>query len=171
MQLAIAALFGASVMAISAFYLHKRSVDQVLERLLKLRLKRRRQSSLVGGSDGDDFDFNEDDEIDHVMLNSIDHNNNNVVVEEDDYDYDDNDSSVLAIYRVSSSMPNVRVSNEWMNEEDSSFDKEVQCAAEKKVLMNSVEKLNSIPSSSSSPRNKSKLGTCFLNSEFLLLYT
>ncbi|KAF3627015.1 AMP deaminase [Capsicum annuum] len=158
MQLAIAALFGASVMAISAFYLHKRSVDQVLERLLKLRLKRRRQSSLVGGSDGDDFDFNEDDEIDHVMLNSIDHNNNNVVVEEDDYDYDDNDSSVLAIYRVSSSMPNVRVSNEWMNEEDSSFDKEVQCAAEKKVLMNSVEKLNSIPSSSSSPRNKSKLG-------------
>ncbi|KAM3358888.1 putative AMP deaminase [Capsicum galapagoense] len=159
MQLAIAALFGASVMAISAFYLHKRSVDQVLERLLKLRRKRRRQSSLVGGSDGDDFDFNEDDEIDHVMLNSIDHNNNNnVVVEEDDYDYDDNDSSVLAIYRVSSSMPNVRVSNEWMNEEDSSFDKEVQCAAEKKVLMNSVEKLNSIPSSSSSPRNKSKLG-------------
>ncbi|PHU02696.1 putative AMP deaminase [Capsicum chinense] len=158
MQLAIAALFGASVMAISAFYLHKRSVDQVLERLLKLRRKRRRQSSLVGGSDGDDFDFNEDDEIDHVMLNSIDHNNNNnVVVEEDDYDYDDNDSSVLAIYRVSSSMPNVRVSNEWMNEEDSSFDKEVQCAAEKKVLMNSVEKLNSIPSSSSSPRNKSKL--------------
>ncbi|KAM3304100.1 putative AMP deaminase [Capsicum chacoense] len=159
MQLAIAALFGASVMAISAFYLHKRSVDQVLERLLKLRRKRRRQSSLVGGSDGDDFDFNEDDEIDHVMLNSIDHHhNNNVVVEEDDYDYDDNDSSVLAIYRVSSSMPNVRVSNEWMNEEDSSFDKEVQCAAEKKVLMNSVEKLNSIPSSSSSPRNKSKLG-------------
>ncbi|PHT34023.1 AMP deaminase [Capsicum baccatum] len=160
MQLAIAALFGASVMAISAFYLHKRSVDQVLERLLKLRRKRRRQSSLVGGSDGDDFDFNEDDEIDHVMLNSIDHNNNNnnVVVEDDDYDYDDNDSSVLAIYRVSSSMPNVRVSNEWMNEEDSSFDKEVQCAAEKKVLMNSVEKLNSIPSSSSSPRNKSKLG-------------
>lgn len=38
-QLALATLFGASVMAISAFYIHKRSVDQVLDRLIKLRRK------------------------------------------------------------------------------------------------------------------------------------
>lgn len=142
-------------MAISAFYLHKRSVDEVLERLIKLRRKHRR-SFPTSDSEDNDFDFNED-EIDTVntrninLLNSID---DNIVVDDDDYDYDHNDSKVLGSYRVSSSMPNFRVSNEWMNE-DLSFDRTVQCA-EKKIGSNSMEKLNSIPSSSSSPRNKSE---------------
>ncbi|OVA12017.1 Adenosine/AMP deaminase domain [Macleaya cordata] len=36
LQLAMAAFVGASLMAISAFYIHKRSVDQILERLIEL---------------------------------------------------------------------------------------------------------------------------------------
>ncbi|CAN4124370.1 unnamed protein product [Withania somnifera] len=138
MQLAIAALFGASVMAISAFYLHKRSVDEVLERLIKLRRKHRRSIP-----NSDDFDFNEDD-IENVNIR----NDDDVVV-------DDDDSDVLASYKFSSSMPNVRVSNEWMNSEDPSFDRSTVQCAEKKLVSNSVEKLSS---SSSSPRNKIKSG-------------
>ncbi|KAJ4840242.1 hypothetical protein Tsubulata_033901 [Turnera subulata] len=37
LHLAMAALVGASLMAISAFYIHKRSVDQVLDRLIELK--------------------------------------------------------------------------------------------------------------------------------------
>ncbi|XP_055810146.1 probable AMP deaminase isoform X2 [Solanum dulcamara] len=150
MQLAVAALFGASVMAISAFYLHKRSVDEVLERLIKLRRKRR-HSFPTSDSEPEDFDFNED-EIENVNTRNVYSCNLSTSIDNIDDDYDDNDNNVLGSYRVSSSMPNVRVSNEWMNE-DSSFDRTV-----KKLLSNSVEKLNSIPSSSSSPPNKSKSG-------------
>ncbi|GLT64239.1 hypothetical protein SLA2020_367450 [Shorea laevis] len=39
LHLAMAALVGASLMAISAFYIHKRSVDQVLQRLIDIRRK------------------------------------------------------------------------------------------------------------------------------------
>uniref|UniRef100_A0A7N0V6I0 AMP deaminase n=1 Tax=Kalanchoe fedtschenkoi TaxID=63787 RepID=A0A7N0V6I0_KALFE len=39
-QLTLAALVGASAMAIAAFYLHKRSVDQVMAKLLEVRRKR-----------------------------------------------------------------------------------------------------------------------------------
>ncbi|KAJ8569895.1 hypothetical protein K7X08_006472 [Anisodus acutangulus] len=153
MQLSIAALFGASVMAISAFYLHKRSVDEVLEKLIKLRRKRKHHHTSPT-SDSDDFDFEfsmRNDEIDNVISTT----RNNVYI-------DNIDDSVLRNYRVSSSMPNVRVSNEWMNEneDNSSFDRTVlQCAGDKKLISNSVEKISSIPSSSWSPRNnKSRSG-------------
>ncbi|KAI3467409.1 hypothetical protein Pfo_024072 [Paulownia fortunei] len=113
-QLTVAALFGASVMAISAFYIHKRSVDQVLDRLLNLRRRRRRHPL----SDDEEFefsDYNENEETDknviiwrrkNKLLNSFDDHN------EDSYDDEVRD------YRVSSSMPNVSVpKNEWCSEE------------------------------------------------------
>ncbi|KAI3905779.1 hypothetical protein MKW92_028605 [Papaver armeniacum] len=37
LQLAMAAFVGASLMAVSAFYIHKRSVDQILQRLIEIR--------------------------------------------------------------------------------------------------------------------------------------
>lgn len=144
-------------MAISAFYLHKRSVDEVLERLIQLR-RRRRHSFPTSDSEPEaepepepeDFDFNEDD-IENISNRNVYGGSLSTLIDNVDDDYDDN---VLGSYRVSSSMPNFRVSNEWMNA-DSSFDR-----TDKKLMSNSVEKLNLIPSSSSSPRNKSKSGTC-----------
>ncbi|KAM1352697.1 hypothetical protein ACFX14_032319 [Malus domestica] len=44
-HLAMAAFIGASLMAISAFYIHKCSVDQVLERLIEFCCKPNRVSS------------------------------------------------------------------------------------------------------------------------------
>lgn len=142
-------------MAISAFYLHKRSVDEVLERLIQLR-RRRRHSFPTSDSEPEaepepepeDFDFNEDD-IENISNRNVYGGSLSTLIDNVDDDYDDN---VLGSYRVSSSMPNFRVSNEWMNA-DSSFDR-----TDKKLMSNSVEKLNLIPSSSSSPRNKSKSG-------------
>ncbi|KAM1034541.1 hypothetical protein PS1_038235 [Malus domestica] len=44
-HLAMAAFVGASLMAISAFYTHKRNVDQVIERFIEFRRKLNRVSS------------------------------------------------------------------------------------------------------------------------------
>ncbi|KAM1925933.1 hypothetical protein ACFX13_033166 [Malus domestica] len=44
-HLAMAAFIGTSLMAISAFYIHKRSIDQVLERLIEFCRKPNRVSS------------------------------------------------------------------------------------------------------------------------------
>lgn len=61
LQLAMAALLGASVMAVSAFYIHKRSVDQVL----KQTLNSRRQKSTAdedGTLDSDPDEYEDNDE-------------------------------------------------------------------------------------------------------------
>ncbi|KAH0756259.1 hypothetical protein KY290_026529 [Solanum tuberosum] len=152
MHLAIAAFFGASVMAIAAVYLHKYSVDEVLERLIKLRRKRR-YSLPISDSEPEEFDFNED-EIENVNTRNVYTSNLSTSIDniDDDDDYDDNDGNVLGSYRVSSSMPNVRVSNEWMSE-DSSLNR-----TDKILSSNSMERLNLVPSTSFSPRNKSKSG-------------
>ncbi|KAG5604208.1 hypothetical protein H5410_025700 [Solanum commersonii] len=136
MHLAIAALFGASVMAIAAFYLHKYSVDEVLERLIKLRQKRR-HSLPIFDSEPEEFDFNED-EIENVNTRNVYTSNLSTSIDniDDDDDYDDNDDNVLGSYRVSSSMPNVRVSNEWMNG-DSSLNRTDMIQSS-----NSMERLN-----------------------------
>ncbi|WOH13542.1 hypothetical protein DCAR_0833052 [Daucus carota subsp. sativus] len=93
LHLALATLFGASVMAISAFYIHKRSVDQVLHRLTKLRRNSPR-------------------------LDPVAHNENSVVsdLEVDTLpEYTGMDESGGEWYRVSSSVPNVGLPNEWMD--------------------------------------------------------
>eukprot|EP01018_Ginkgo_biloba_P003890 Gb_35523 [translate_table: standard] len=58
LQLAMAALVGASVMAVSAFYLHKRTVDQLLERTLEFR----RQIAYEDGTVDDELQENGDEE-------------------------------------------------------------------------------------------------------------
>ncbi|KAA8529476.1 hypothetical protein F0562_033725 [Nyssa sinensis] len=133
LHLALAALFGASVMAISAFYIHKRSVDQVVERLIKIRRKYPPPTTVIDDADhqftSEDeyqkdgtFDGSDDEEIDidrnmWSMSRSLDEN-------------------ILNCYRVSSSMPNVYLSNEWLDE-DAKFDL---------PMPSSLDQLNLIPS-------------------------
>lgn len=72
-QLTVAALVGASAMAIAAFYIHKRSVDQVMERLIEVRRKRSPKNGLkypYGDGDGDEDEFVdgvEDEEEEEVV--------------------------------------------------------------------------------------------------------
>ncbi|KAJ4961089.1 hypothetical protein NE237_020999 [Protea cynaroides] len=121
LQFVMAALVGASVMAISAFYLHKRSVDQVLDRLIELR-------KLPSNGRPQPFETEEDESQDEQEDEDV----------ASDIDIDRrfwrqgasssyNDHATYA-YRVSSSMPNVLVANDWMNEgtnftQATSFDK------------------------------------------------
>ncbi|GMP94157.1 hypothetical protein CsSME_00043711 [Camellia sinensis var. sinensis] len=137
MHLALAALFGASVMAISAFYIHKRTVDQVLDRLIKLR--RRCPSSATAVAADDQLFASEDDgggsyfvsdgeiEIDRNTARSLDEN------------------VLLSSYRVSSSMPNVGLSNQWFDDDEAKCYQLMRSGNQ--ALSNSWDKSNLIPSS------------------------
>ncbi|KAG2702230.1 hypothetical protein I3760_06G080900 [Carya illinoinensis] len=107
LHLAMAALAGASLMAISAFYIHKRSVDQVLQRLINIRRKPTRgaHNRFVIEDDEaeevleDDGGWGSDGEmaVDPRMSRSLDEN-------------------MIPPYRISSSMPNVASRNDWLEE-------------------------------------------------------
>uniref|UniRef100_A0A2N9EBX0 AMP deaminase n=1 Tax=Fagus sylvatica TaxID=28930 RepID=A0A2N9EBX0_FAGSY len=129
LHLAMAALVGASLMAISAFYFHKRSVDQVLQRLIEIRRNRfvideeeeeveevveeeERNGEGGSGSDGEMV-------INRSLSRSLDEN-------------------VLRSFRSSSSLPNVAPRNDWLDE-DHKLDQPIGCAS-------SLDKLNLIPS-------------------------
>lgn len=146
LHLAMAALLGASLMAVSAFYIHKRSVDHVIDRLIEIRREcvpqaRRPRSRLVSDED------EEDEEVDYEQ------DNRRLEIEEVDQCLDHKSSAsksfdekmeVSRSSRISSSMPNVALRNEWF-EEDAKFDQAVRervqsCSA------SSLEKLNFIPS-------------------------
>lgn len=62
LHLAVAALIGASLMAVSAFYIHKRSVDQVLQRLIEIR---RTPSRSSGDQEQEDDQDDDDDSGDY----------------------------------------------------------------------------------------------------------
>ncbi|KAK7386943.1 hypothetical protein VNO78_27333 [Psophocarpus tetragonolobus] len=112
LHLAMAALLGASFMAISAFYIHRRTVDHVLHRLVELRRK---------PLDTDDDDDDADDRSDagandehpephpdptncrRTFSRSVDDNSN---------------SNALRSYRISSSMPNVASATDWFHEKN-----------------------------------------------------
>lgn len=128
LPLALAALFGASVMAISAFYLHKRSVDQVLDRLINLRQKR--HSSSPGQHQGNTDDGEERDGYssrcnEYVkgrnewyilrMRNGLANNKSvdDMLVNHGSEGEEADEDGWMALRRVSSSMPNVTISNEW----------------------------------------------------------
>ncbi|KAM7464557.1 hypothetical protein LguiA_032678 [Lonicera macranthoides] len=131
-HLALATLFGASVMAISAFYIHKRSVDQVLDRFIKLRRKSPPDDhrSFISESGGEDDSYGGglsafDGEIEtdrsiwrHGELSkSLDQN------------------AIINYYRASSSLPNAGLSHEWIDEEAST-----------NTIATSLDKLSLIPS-------------------------
>ncbi|KZV32253.1 putative AMP deaminase [Dorcoceras hygrometricum] len=107
LQLAVAALFGASVMAISAFYIHKRSVDQVIDRLIDLRRRHPNSQHLSDEEEIESLGFN--DSI--KSLNVFQHDEN---VLSSFHDEEDNHSREC---KVSSSVPNVSLSkDEWIND-------------------------------------------------------
>ncbi|XP_043724850.1 probable AMP deaminase isoform X2 [Telopea speciosissima] len=113
LQLAMAALVGASLMAISAFYIHKRSVDQVLDRLIELR-------KCPSNARPQTFDTEEDE--------GQDEQEDEDVASDIDIDRRFWRQGVSSSYRVSSSMPNALLANDWMNEgskftQPASFDK------------------------------------------------
>lgn len=100
-QLAVAALFGASVMAISAFYIHKRSVDQVLDRLINIR---RRHHHIL--SDDEHCEYPDCDDNSEADRNVILWRSRNKVLSSSEDHIKDGESDAVRDYRVSSSMPN-----------------------------------------------------------------
>ncbi|KAJ8773718.1 hypothetical protein K2173_006368 [Erythroxylum novogranatense] len=114
LHLALAALVGASLMAVSAFYIHRRSVDQVLDRLIQLRRKPRIRRSIPFEEES----FEEEEEE----------------VENDDGQYASDGEVTSSVwshqtlsrslddrfghrsYRMSCSLPNAVSSNHWFDE-------------------------------------------------------
>ncbi|KAL6294652.1 hypothetical protein ACE6H2_002794 [Prunus campanulata] len=141
LHLAMAAFVGASLMAVSAFYIHKRSVDQVLQRLIEIRRKPsrisdNRSATEVGGEesyieDGEERGFESDGEVTDV---AIDRNMRPRSFHD----------KALQSYRISSSLPNVASrSTDWM-EEEAKFDPPPNFRAP--GFSSSLDKLNFIPS-------------------------
>lgn len=136
-------------MALSAFYIHKRSVDQVLDRFIKLRRRDATDDrSFISESAGEDESY-VDGEIDtdrniwrHGELSkSLDQN------------------AVNYYYRASSSLPNVGLSHEWLHEE-SNTSRPIRF--ENQALSTSFDNnLNLIPSGLPQLRTDQRDGMCY----------
>lgn len=107
LHLAMAALLGASFMALSAFYIHRCTVEHALLRLVELHCKP------LATSDDEDDDrsrFGDDDieaETDANLRNYQGALSRSV----------DDCSNVLRSYRITSSMPNVVSATDWFGED------------------------------------------------------
>lgn len=142
LQLAMAALVGASLMAISAFYIHKRAVDQVLDRLIEIRRKHPHKSDTHfdeeegeeenGDTEEGDFEEGFGSDGDAIMRQQSQSRLSRSL-----------EDSTLRRYGVSSSLPNVSVRNDWL-EEDAKFDEAIRVRAQN-CSASSLEKLNFIP--------------------------
>ncbi|KAF7809189.1 putative AMP deaminase [Senna tora] len=106
LHLAMAALVGASLMALSAFYIHKRSVDQVLHRLIDIRRST---------SDGDeDYEYGGDD------LGGFGSDGGGAAIDLKNYSRSLSrsvDENVFRSYRISSSLPNVASRTDWFEDD------------------------------------------------------
>nr|GLL34259.1 probable AMP deaminase isoform X1 [Ipomoea trifida] len=137
-HLALAAFFGASVMAISAFYLHRRSLDQALDRIIKLLRHQRPLSSAASAPESGTDDEAEADDVHDRNIWSHQSLPKTVAQNEDD-----SDEKVLRKYRVSSSMPNARLANDWMDE-DAKLDRPAQYGD--KAFSAELMELSTVPS-------------------------
>lgn len=135
-------------MAISAFYVHKRSVDQVLNRLIDIR---RRGPAKVDDRDEEDQDDYSDTEmgveIDRKMWGQSPSRSL--------------DKSALCSSRVSSSLPNAVLDRSWFNE-DTDFDPPEPCSIQDFSSFH-FDILDSIPPGLPSLQTASKDGTYFDN--------
>ncbi|KAI9170510.1 hypothetical protein LWI28_029054 [Acer negundo] len=140
MHLAMAALVGASLMAISAFYIHKRAVDQVLDRFIQIRRKHPRNSK-------NHLDDEEEEEDEHDRAENseggVGSDRDAIMEQQSRVSRSLDDSTVLRRYRISSSLPNFAFGNDWL-EEDAKFDEAVRVRAQK-CSASSLDKLNLIP--------------------------
>ena len=142
LQLAMAALVGASFMAISAFYFHKRSVDQVLNRLIEIR--RNRPLNSVNNHEDEEEDGEAAEEIDGDGGSGSDEE---MVIDRKMWSRDISkslDENSLRGYRISSSLPNVAPGNDLLDE-NHKFDQPMRARA-KSYAATSLDKLNLIPS-------------------------
>ncbi|CAK9172213.1 unnamed protein product [Ilex paraguariensis] len=150
LQFALAALFGASVVALSAFYVHKRSVDQVLDRLIKLR---RKSPPPV---EDRFFISDEDAEDEQHYTDVLAYGGERDESDDREYMWRDGvftslgDDSVINGYRISCSMPNVCSSSGWMNDE-ANTDRRMSFGANQ-ALSNSLNNLSLISSNLQSLR-------------------
>lgn len=114
-HLAMAAFVGASLMAISAFYIHKRSVDQVLQRLIELR--RNAEGRLTVEEEyGDEEEEDEVDENDDG--GGFGSDGETVVSRKMGVVSRSVDDNFLRSYRMSSSLPNVAFGNtDWVDDD------------------------------------------------------
>ncbi|XP_021292923.1 probable AMP deaminase [Herrania umbratica] len=142
LHLAMAALVGASLMAISAFYIHKRSVDHVIDRLIEIRRVRRPRSRVISDEEEEneeevDYEEEEEEVEEGEKGGSLEHKTSV------SKSFDEK-MEMLRSYRISSSMPNVVLRNEWF-EEDAKFDQVVRERAQT-CSASSLDKHNFIPS-------------------------
>lgn len=142
LQLAMAALVGASLMAISAFFIHKRSVDQVLQRIIELR----HDVSVNKRKQDEENEDGEEEPTDYY------------IERDDDGDYASNgelptapktlsrffDEKSLRSFRASSSLPNVALENSRWFDEDSKFDHRFNVRAQ--GFSSSLDNINCISS-------------------------
>uniref|UniRef100_A0A7N2LB25 AMP deaminase n=1 Tax=Quercus lobata TaxID=97700 RepID=A0A7N2LB25_QUELO len=143
LQLAMAALVGASLMAISAFYFHKRSVDQVLNRLIEIR-RNRPLNSVNNHEDEEEEGKEAEEEIDGDGGSGSDEE---MVIDRKMWSRDISkslDENSLRGYRISSSLPNVAPGNDLLDE-NHKFDQPMRARA-KSYAATSLDKLNLIPS-------------------------
>nr|XP_023883532.1 AMP deaminase-like isoform X1 [Quercus suber] len=142
LQLAMAALVGASLMAISAFYFHKRSVDQVLNRLIEIR--HNRPLNAVNNHEDEEEGEEAEEEIGGDGGSGSDEE---MVIDRKMWSRDLSkslDDNSLRGYRISSSLPNAAPGNDLLDE-NHKFDQPMRPRA-KSFVAPSLDKLNLIPS-------------------------
>ncbi|KAF3431395.1 hypothetical protein FNV43_RR26126 [Rhamnella rubrinervis] len=119
-HLAMAALVGASLMAISAFYIHKRSVDQVLQRLIELRRKSEGRFPVEEecGDEEDEGEGGENDDGEGDGGGGFGSDGEMVVGRKMGVVSRSVDENFLRSYRMSSSLPNVAFGNaDWVDDD------------------------------------------------------
>jgi AMP deaminase len=162
----MAALLGASFMAISAFYIHRRTVDHVLHRIVEIR-RAPPAVTTDEAADSDEEDNYDDD------LSGFD--GGETETDNDSRNYQgtlsrsvDENMNLLRNYRVSSSMPDVVSATEWFPDG-------------RKNRSSSHDNLNSVPLGLPSLRTRSKHGAnsknlnifcfvCFFSVKMLLFW-
>ncbi|KAL0004007.1 hypothetical protein SO802_011568 [Lithocarpus litseifolius] len=146
LQLAMAALVGASLMAISAFYFHKRSVDQVLNRLIEIRRNRRPLNAVNSHEDEEEEDEDEEAE-EEIVGDGGSGSDEEMVIDRKMWSRNLSkslDENSLRGYRISSSLPNVAPGNDLLDE-NHKFDQPMRPRA-RSFAAPSLDKLNLIPS-------------------------
>uniref|UniRef100_A0A803MB09 Transmembrane protein n=1 Tax=Chenopodium quinoa TaxID=63459 RepID=A0A803MB09_CHEQI len=140
-HLAMAAFFGASLMAISALFIHKRSVDQILERLIEVRRRKvvYRDTRLMDGEVEEVAVVEEEEEEELGVEDYGGDGNEGFNLQDDDEEeerevrgqvwgvpsksgVEENlDMNLIPSYGISSSVPNFgKFSNDWV-EDDSNI--------------------------------------------------
>ena len=137
-------------MAISAFYIHKRSVDQVLQRLIEIRRKPSRNAA-------NHFSIEYDDEAEEAEEAEAEEEEKR----DDDGGYGSDgemvvdrktwgrslsrslDENMLRSYKISASLPNVASRNDWLDEDPKLDQPPVGLRAQSFAF--SLDRLNWIP--------------------------